>query len=78
MKVQRNLFQKRNKKKKAEEKKTNEREINNLLDKEYKTSVIRMLTNPGKRIDEHNENFNKELEKYKKETDRSSHYVSEG
>ena len=37
-----------------------------------------MLTNPGKRIDEHNENFNKELEKYKKETDRSSHYVSEG
>ena len=35
----------------------------NLPDKEYK--VLRMLTELGKRIDEHSENFNKELENIK-------------
>ena len=44
---------------------TNEREINNLLDKEFKALVIRMLTESGKRTDEHSENFNKELESIK-------------
>ena len=29
---------------------------------EFKTLIIRMLTELGKRIDEQNENFNKELE----------------
>ena len=42
---------------------TNEREITDLPDKEFKELVIRMLTELGKRRDEHSENFNKELEK---------------
>ena len=47
--------------KKISEKTTNETEISNLPDKEFKALVIKMLTELGKRIDEHNENFNKEL-----------------
>ena len=43
-------------------KQLNETKINNLPDKEFKTLRIRMLTELGKRIDEQNENFNKELE----------------
>ena len=35
---------------------TTEREINNLPDKGLKTLLIRMLTELGKRIDEHGEN----------------------
>ena len=35
-----------------------------MPDKEYK--VLRMLTELGKSIDEHSENFNKELENIKK------------
>ena len=38
-------------------------EINNLLDKEFKATVIKMLTEFGKRLEEHSENFNKELGK---------------
>ena len=38
-------------------------EISNLPDKEFKVRVIRMLTALGTRMDEHSENFNKELEK---------------
>lgn len=43
---------------KKPEKKTNETDLNNLSDKEFKTLVIR--------IDEHSENFNKKLENIKK------------
>lgn len=39
--------------------------MNNLPDKEYKALVIRMLTEL-KRLDEHSENFSKELENIKK------------
>ena len=39
--------------------------VNNLLDKEFKALLIRMLTGLGKRTDEHSENFNKELKKEK-------------
>lgn len=43
---------------------TNKIEMNNLLDKELKALVITMLTRiKNKRIDGHNENFNKEAEK---------------
>ena len=45
---------------------TDETEINNLPDKECKALVLRMLTELGKSIDEHSENFNKELENIKK------------
>ena len=51
---------------KEQEKITNETKINNLPDKEIKALVIRMLNELWKRIDEHNENFNAELENIKK------------
>ena len=53
-------------KKKNPEKTSHEKEINNLPDKECKALVLRMLTELGKSIDEHSENFNKELENIKK------------
>ena len=39
---------------------------NNLPDKEFKALIIRMLTDLGKIMDEHNENLNKELENIRK------------
>ena len=51
---------------KSWKKTTNETEINNLLDKEPKTLVIRILTKLGKRIDEHSEDFNEKLENLKR------------
>lgn len=41
-------------------------EINNLPDKEFKAIVIKTLTELGKRIEEHNEDVNKELENIEK------------
>ena len=40
----------------------NEMEINNLVDKEFKVMVIKKLAELGRRMDEHSENFNKEME----------------
>lgn len=40
----------------------NEVELSNLLDKEFKVIVIKMLTKLGRRIDEFSKNFNKEIE----------------
>ena len=51
---------------KSSKKELNETEINSLPDKEYKIIVIKMFTGLGRRIDEHSENFNKELENIKK------------
>ena len=50
------------------------KQINNLLDKEFKALIIWMLTELGKRIDEHSENFNKELENTPKEPVRAEEY----
>ena len=50
---------------KSWKKTTNETEINNLLDKEPKKLVIRILTKLGKRIDKHSEDFNEKLENFK-------------
>ena len=44
----------------------NETEISNLVEKEFKTLVIKVLTELGKRIDINNEDFNKEVENIKK------------
>ena len=55
------MFQTKNQEKNPE-KNRNETEINNLPDRKFKAIVIRMLTDLGKRIQEHSENFNKELE----------------
>ena len=35
-------------------------EISNFPDKEFKVMVTKMLTELGRRMDEHSENFNKE------------------
>lgn len=55
------MFQTKEQGKKTATQKTNEREINNLPNKEFKTLLMRMLTELGKRIDEYSQNFNKEL-----------------
>ena len=48
---------------KTSEKELNEMEISNLPDKELKVMVIKMLTKCMRRMEEHSENFNNELEK---------------
>ena len=56
------------------EKTTNETEIDNLQDEELNALAIRMLTELGKRIDEHNKNINKEQENIKKGPVRTEEY----
>ena len=34
-------------------------EISNLPNKEFKVMIIKMLNEPGRRMDEHSENFNR-------------------
>lgn len=41
-------------------------EIRNVPDKEFKIIIIKMLTELVKRMDENNENFNKEMENVRK------------
>ena len=50
---------------KTPEKELNKMKINNL-DKEFKAMVIKMLTELRRRMDEHSENFNKEIENTRK------------
>ena len=50
---------------KTSEKELNKTEISNLLDKESKVLVIKLLTEL-RRMEEHIENFNKEVENIKK------------
>ena len=40
--------------------------MSNLLDREFKQRVLRMLTDPGRRIDEFSEKINKKMEDIKK------------
>ena len=47
--------------------KSNKTEISNLPDKEFKTLI--MLTELGKRLDEHSEIFNRELENIKNQSE---------
>lgn len=41
-------------------------DISNLPDKEFSGMVVKMLTNPGRRMNEHRENFNKDIGSIKK------------
>ena len=59
---------------KTPEKGLNETETSNLLDREFKQNIIRMLTDIGRRLDEHSELISKELEDIKKEPIRSEEY----
>ena len=65
------MLQKKEQNNKRTLKNPNETEINNLPDKEFREVAIRMLTELGKRTDEHNENFKKEIENIKKNQSRS-------
>uniref|UniRef100_A0A9L0RLG5 L1 transposable element RRM domain-containing protein n=1 Tax=Equus caballus TaxID=9796 RepID=A0A9L0RLG5_HORSE len=65
MRRQRNTLQAREQDK-TPEKEVNETEISTLPDKEFKQKLVRMLTDLGRRLDEHSENINKELENIKK------------
>ena len=62
---------------KTPEKITKKTQINNLPDKEFKALVIRMLTELGKRIDKHSENFNQELENIKKNQSELKNTITE-
>ena len=46
-------------------------EINNLVDKEFKVMVIKKLAELGRRMDEHSENFNKEMGNIRKYPNKS-------
>ena len=76
MKKQINTFQAREQDK-TPGKELNEAEINNLPDKEFKQKVIRMLTDLGRRLDEHNEIINKELKNTKKKQSKMKNMIQE-
>ena len=52
------------------------KQINNLQDKELKTIII-MPTELGKRVDEHSENSNRELENIKKNQSELKNTIAE-
>lgn len=60
IKQQRSMFQSKEQDKTPGEE-VLEVEISNLLEKEFKVIIVKMLKQLGKRMDEHHENFNKEL-----------------
>ena len=65
MRRQGNTFQAREQYK-TTEKGLNETETSSLLNKEFKQNIMRMLTDMGRRMDEHSEHISKELEEMKK------------
>ena len=52
--------------KKTLEKELNEIQISNILDKEFKVMIVKMLTGLEKRMEKFSETFNKEIENIKK------------
>ena len=62
---QRNMFQMK-KQDKTWNKELSEVEISNLPNKEFKVMIIKMLNKLRRRMDEHSENFNKDLENIRK------------
>ena len=65
MRRQRNTFQAREQDK-TPEKGLNETETSDLLNKEFKQNIMRMLSDIGRRPDEHSEIISKELADIKK------------
>ena len=51
--------------------------ISNVPNKEFNVMVIKMLTRLRRRIDEHSENFNKELENIKKNQSELKNTITE-
>ena len=56
--------------KRTPEQNLSEAEMNNLTDEKLKAIVIKLLTELGKIIDEHHENFDTELEIIKRKNQR--------
>ena len=54
---------------KSQKKNLNEMKISNLLNKKFQLMIINLLNKLGRRRDEHNEKFNKELENIKNQTE---------
>ena len=60
MRRQRNMLQMKEQGKNPQEQ-TNEEEIGNLPEKEFRVMVVKMIQNLGKRIEKIQETFNKDL-----------------
>ena len=60
MQRQRNMFQMKEQDK-TSEKELNKMEISNVSDKEFKVTIIKVLNELRRRIDEHSENLTKSL-----------------
>ncbi len=73
---QRNIFQAKEQDK-TPEKGLNETETSDLLDKEFKQNLIMMLTDIGRRLDEHSELDNRELENITKNPSEMKNTIPE-
>ena len=62
---------------KTSEKELNKIEISNLPNKEFKIMIIKMFTKLGRKMDEHSENFNKELENIKEDQSEQKNTITE-
>uniref|UniRef100_A0A9L0RNE6 L1 transposable element RRM domain-containing protein n=1 Tax=Equus caballus TaxID=9796 RepID=A0A9L0RNE6_HORSE len=76
MRRQRNTFQVREHYK-TPEKELSETETSDLLDKEFKQNIMRMLTDMQRRMDEHSEHISKELEDMKKNQSEMKNTIHE-
>ena len=58
---------------KTPEEELNKVKVSNLLDKQFKVMTIKMLSELGRRLDEHSEKFNR-VKIYKEEPSRAEEY----
>ena len=49
----------------------NEMDVSNIPDKEFKATVLTMLSKPSRRMEQHSVNFNKALGEKKKRTSQN-------
>ena len=75
MRRQRSSFQTNELDKNTRKKTLNDEEVGNLPEKEFRAMIVKMIQNPGKRIETQTENlkemFNKELEDLKSKVNSS-------
>ena len=75
--MRRHEFVSNQRRRKNPEKTCKETKINKVPDKQFNAQVKRMLTELGKRTDEHSQNFNKELENIKKNQSELKNTITE-
>ena len=56
---------------------TNEEEIGSLPEKEFRIMIVKMIQNPGNRIDKMQETFNKDLEELKSKQTMMNNTINE-